>query len=114
MKAKHMNNVEQFISKLQDVKWTHLDDKKCVGSIGSFEVKISLYTEVTEHQNLPLQAIMYVRFNDNVVAHWGAVDNDDNYKLVSYYNGVKRTIRKSIDEQKRISEKHAQSMYDAI
>jgi len=91
-----------------------MDGKKCVGYLGSFEVKIHLYSEFLNDKDLPLQAIMYVRFNDNVVAHWGAVDNDDNYKLVNYYYSVKNPICKSVQEQNRVLEKHAQSMYDSI
>lgn len=77
-----MNTLQQFLSKLEAIKFNDVSGKKLTSADGwSFE----LTTEFHGSNFMPVQVVARVRFNNVVASHWGASCEEDNKTLVHWF-----------------------------
>lgn len=77
-----MNTLQQFLNKLESIKFNDVNGKKLTSSDGwSFE----LTTEFHGSNFMPVQVVARVRFNNVVASHWGASCEEDNKTLVHWF-----------------------------
>ena len=92
-----MNNVKEFLSKLNEVVWTEGSERDdCRGIIKGIlrdgsdlvDVEVSLRTKINNmsgDRTMPFNLTMYVKINDSMVGFWGCEDIEAQLVMTEWF-----------------------------
>ena len=118
-----MNNVKEFLSKLDNVVWTE-DTRRdeCIKGIlrdGSslVDVEVSLRTKINNmsgNRTMPFNLTMYVRINDSMVGFWGCEDIEAQLVMTEWF--LKRGVEAHNFEmtQRDRKEDKAEALFNSL
>lgn len=118
-----MNNVKEFLSKLNEVVWTEDTSRdECIKGIlrdGSSlaDVEVSLRTKINNmsgNRTMPFNLTMYVSIDDSMVGFWGCEDIEAQLVMTEWF--LKRGVEAHNFEmaQRDKNEAKAKALFNSL
>lgn len=115
------NNVEtttQFIGKLDKINFTAVDGDILKGDVLGQSVEVTISTElansIDQLKHLPVQLVIRVRMNGQHVQSWGALDNEENSKLATWFVTKKADTGRNQYDTERQARETAKAIFFAL
>jgi len=117
MKVSKLNNVQQFLDKLNKANFTEIKDKKLIGKVLGNDIVVGYNIEIDGSligNEFPIQVVLHVRINGEYAATWGCIDNAENAKVLRWFCKIKIQIRESERELENRKRQIAQELIDIL
>lgn len=113
-----MSTTAQFIEKLNKINFTSVNGQTLKGDLIGQAIEVTLSTELANSseglKQFPVQAIIRVRMNGQHVQSWGAMSNDDNSELVTWFVTKKIDVERKEYEAERQARDTAQAIFNSL
>lgn len=110
-----MENLTQFISKLDKVVYTSVDGKTMEGELRGQKVAVSIELKMDGFGGtMPIQAVMRVRINEQHAGTWGSTCEEDNKEMVTWFVRTSAVAERLRYEQESFDQKQAKSLFASL
>jgi hypothetical protein len=113
-----MESITQFIGKLNKINFTSVKGETLIGDIlgQSAEVTITnhLATSTDGLKYFPVQLIIRVKMNGEHVTQWGAVSNEENSQLATWFVTKEAETSSNAYKAKRKVQEVAQAIFNSL
>ena len=106
--------MKKLMKTLSTFNFTEVDGKKLIGDGIEVSYSVRLASTLHDIKSMPLQIVIHVRIDGEVVCTWGCENNTDNSVFVLWFIETSSKVREEAYDINEAARKSGKEKFDAL